>query len=75
MLFPVLYAYCMPKKIGDGQFVFGCLLGVVMVTYWRNWPPKGILEGVDEFYMGLFATALGLVIYPFLKKVKIKVFS
>ena len=72
MLFPVLYSYFFPKKIGDWQFVFSCLLGVLMVSYWRNWPPKGFLEGVDEFYMGLLATSLGLIIYPFLNRVLIK---
>ena len=71
MLFPVLYAYFFPKKIGDGQFVFGCLLGVFMVTYWRNWAPKG-LEGIDEFYMGLLATSLGLLIYPLFSRIKKK---
>ena len=70
MLFPVLFAYIFPKRIGDGQFVFGCLMGVLMVTYWRNWPPKGFFEGIDEFYMGLIATSFGLLLYPLMKKIK-----
>lgn len=68
LLLPVLYAYVFPNKIKDNQFVFGCLLGVVMVTYWRNWPPAGFLGSIDEFYMGLLATTLGLLFYPILEK-------
>ena len=75
MLFPVLFAYIFPKKIGDGQFVFGCLMGVIMVTYWRNWPPKGFLEGMDEFYMGLIATGFGILFYPLIDQLKKKIFS
>ena len=68
LLLPVLYAYIFPGKIKDGQFVFGCLLGVLMVTYWRNWPPEGF--HIDEFYMGILATSLGLIVYPFFKREK-----
>ena len=75
MLFPVLFAYIFPKRIGDGQFVVGCLMGVLMVTYWRNCPPKGFFEGIDEFYMGLIATSFGLLLYPLMKKIKKKIIA
>ena len=68
LLLPVLYAYMFPGKIKDNQFVFGCLMGVVMVTYWRNWAPEGFWRQIDEFYMGILATSLGLIVYPFLRK-------
>jgi len=52
LLLPVLYGYIFPGRIKDSQFVFGCLMGVVGTTYWRNFRPDGFLSDVDELYFG-----------------------
>ena len=58
LLFPVMYGYAFPGKVRDNQFVVACLVGVVTTTWW------GSLEsGVDELYVGLLATALGMAGY------------
>ena len=62
LLFPVLYGYAFPGKIRDNQFVFACVLGVVATTWWRS-----LNSGLDELYIGLFATAVGLEGYSMVK--------
>ena len=57
LLLPVLYGYLFPGRIGDKQFVFSCLLGVVAISLWRytgmDW---------DELYIGMIATTIGLLL-------------
>ena len=36
MLLPVLYGYIFPGKIKDLQFVFASVLGIIVVSVWRN---------------------------------------
>ena len=66
LLLPVLYGYLFPNKIKDGQFVFASLLGVVFTSYWRNASHKGFWANVDELYIGILATSVGLLIGHFL---------
>jgi SSS family solute:Na+ symporter len=68
LLLPVLFGYIFPGKIKDNQFVFASILGVITVSLWRNVPLKGFWQNVDELYMGIAATSLGLVIYRYVKK-------
>ncbi len=63
LLLPVLYGYLFPNKIKDNQFVFSCLLGVIGVSIWRNITLTGFWANVDELYIGIILTSLGLIIY------------
>ena len=72
LLLPVMYGYIFPKKIKDMQFVFASILGVITVSVWRNVPLSGFWQNVDELYMGIVATSLGLagygLIYKYIRK-------
>ena len=68
LLLPVMYGYIFPKKIKDMQFVFASILGVITVSVWRNIPLSGFWQNVDELYMGIAATSLGLILYSFFNK-------
>ena len=72
LLLPVMYGYIFPGKIKDMQFVFASLLGVVTVSIWRNVALPGFWQNVDELYMGIIATSLGLVSYGLYWKIKKK---
>lgn len=72
MLLPVMYGYIFPGKIRDKQFVFASLLGVVAVSIWRNVSLPGFWQNVDELYMGILATSLGLLIYGLVHKLRNK---
>ena len=63
LLFPVLYGYIFPRKVQDNQFVLACILGVIATTWWRS-----LENGVDELYIGLLATAMGMGGYPIGKR-------
>lgn len=65
LLLPVLYGYLFPGKIKDKQFVFSCLVGVLGITYWRNFRPQGFLPHVDELYIGVLCTTLGLLTFSY----------
>ena len=69
LLLPVLYGYIFPGKIKDKQFVFACILGVITVSIWRNISLKGFWQNVDELYMGIVATSIGLISYGVVKKI------
>jgi solute:Na+ symporter, SSS family len=70
LLLPVVYGYIFPGKIKDMQFVFASILGVVTVTIWRNVSLPGFWQNVDELYMGIVATSLGLAGYGLYLKIK-----
>jgi solute:Na+ symporter, SSS family len=70
LLLPVLYGYIFPNKISDKQFVFSSLLGVVTVTFWRNYPHTGFMANIDELYTGIIATSFGLLTYPLIGQIK-----
>ncbi len=74
MLLPVLYGYIFPKRIKDGQFIFSSILGVLAVTYWKNTAHSGFWGNVDELYIGVVTTSLGLATYPHLIKIKTIIF-
>ncbi|MBL6988525.1 MAG: sodium:solute symporter family protein [Bacteriovoracaceae bacterium] len=63
LLLPVLYGHIFPRKISDAQFVFACICGVVATTYWRLVAHQGFLKHVDELYIGILATSLGLSVF------------
>jgi len=63
LLLPVLYGYIFPNKIKDTQFIFASLLGVITVSVWRNLELSGFWQNVDELYMGITATSLGLILF------------
>jgi SSS family solute:Na+ symporter len=68
LLLPVLYGYLKPNKIKDNQFIFACLLGILATTYWRNATHTGFFVNIDELYAGVFATSLGIFLYPIFTK-------
>jgi len=68
LLLPVLYGYIFPNRIKDYQFVFASILGVITVTIWRSIEFSGFWQNVDELYMGIIATSLGLASYGFVYK-------
>ncbi|MDP8269204.1 MAG: sodium:solute symporter family protein [Candidatus Tenebribacter davisii] len=72
LLLPVLYGYIFPGKIKDKQFVFASILGIITVSIWRNITLPGFWQNVDELYMGILATSLGLVSYGLFSKYKNK---
>lgn len=61
LLLPVLIGYIFPKRITDNQFVGICLLGVVATTYWRNATHTGLWGNIDELYVGIIATGMGIL--------------
>ncbi len=69
LLLPVMFGQIFPKKISDNQFVFSCLLGVLVITVWRNIKLPGLWGQVDELYAGIVATSFGLTIWYFIKKI------
>jgi len=70
LLLPVVYGYLFPGRIKDKQFVFASLLGVVTVSIWRNASLPGFWQNVDELYMGIIATSLGLICYGLFSRIK-----
>jgi SSS family solute:Na+ symporter len=72
LLLPVLYGYIFPGKIKDHQFVFASILGVITVSIWRNIELNGFWQNVDELYMGILATSVGLASYGLVYKYFLK---
>lgn len=70
LLLPVLYGYIFPGKIKDWQFIFASVLGVISVSIWRNLNLSGFWQNIDELYMGIIATSLGLIVYGLVEKTK-----
>lgn len=63
LLLPVMCGYIFPGKIRDNQFVLACILGVIATTVWRLSDRSGFLAEVDELYIGMLVTALGILLY------------
>jgi SSS family solute:Na+ symporter len=61
LLFPVLMGYIFPKKFGDRDFVVGCVLGVIVVTFWRNAQLPAPWGELDELYAGVLASLVGML--------------
>ena len=70
LLLPVLYGYIFPGKIKDMQFVFSSILGVISVSVWRYIPRSGLWANIDELYIGILATSMGLALFPIFAKLK-----
>jgi len=70
LLLPVMYGYIFPNKIKDNQFVFACLLGVITTAVWRNIERPAPFQQVDELYVGIITTSLGLAFYHLLNRKK-----
>lgn len=68
LLLPVLYGYIFPDRIKDSQFVFASILGVITVSVWRNINLSGFWQNIDELYMGVVATSIGLISYSLILK-------
>lgn len=68
LLFPVVWGFVFPGKTGDKHFVISCLMGVIATTYWRLAGHAGFWANVDELYIGVAATAAGLLLYRSNKK-------
>lgn len=66
LLLPVVYGYIFPKKISDIQFVSACFCGIFATTYWRLAKHSGFWVNVDELYIGILATSLGLLCFHFI---------
>ncbi|MDA9189729.1 sodium:solute symporter family protein, partial [bacterium] len=62
LLFPVVFAYFFPKRIGDKAFVTASLSSAFCVTVWRSIELKGFLANVDELYIGLLCSATILML-------------
>lgn len=70
LLLPVIYGYIFPGQIKDKQFIFASLLGVITVSVWRHINLPGFWQNVDELYMGIIATSLGLILYGLFLKTR-----
>ncbi|MCF7858518.1 MAG: sodium:solute symporter family protein [Candidatus Cloacimonetes bacterium] len=70
LLLPVLYGYIFPGKIKDWQFIFASVLGIISVSTWRNITLGGFWKNIDELYIGIIATSLGLIFYGLAEKIK-----
>jgi SSS family solute:Na+ symporter len=62
LLIPMVIGHLFPKKISDNDFILSCLLAVTSMTYWRHTEHYGLWQQVDPLYIGLFASAFGLII-------------
>lgn len=70
LLLPVVYGHIFPNRIKDNQFVFSCLLGVITTAIWRNIERPAPFNNVDELYIGILTTSLGLTFYHLLNRKK-----
>jgi solute:Na+ symporter, SSS family len=66
LLIPMVFGYMFPGKINDSMFVLSSLLGVIGITYSRFAIKVGFLSRIDDFYVGLAMSILGLFIGNFL---------
>lgn len=67
LLIPMMLGFTRPGLVSDRGFVLGTLCGVVGITYWRFAEHAGFLANVDDLYVGLACTSLGLVSGKILK--------
>ena len=67
LLFPVLLSQFSKVNLSDKQFVVSCLLSILVVSFWRNYPFTGFLQNIDELYMGVLTSALCFGFFSFQK--------
>ncbi|MFN8370208.1 MAG: hypothetical protein U0T83_06240 [Bacteriovoracaceae bacterium] len=71
LLLPILYGYYFPQKTHDKQFILSAILAAAAVTYWKMAKLTGIASEIDELYIGILFSAIGLILSPFIfKKIK-----
>lgn len=68
LLFPMLVGYLKNHWISDRGFILSSMLGVLGITYWRFTSHTGVWSDVDDLYIGIFCTVIGVF---FSKAVKI----
>lgn len=62
MLAPLMVGLFSKRKISDYGFAFACIFGIVSLTVWKHLPRTGIWASIDEFYIGLAASMLGIAL-------------
>jgi SSS family solute:Na+ symporter len=62
LLLPMLIGLFRPGTIGEISFIMGTGFGVIGITYWRLTEHVGFFAAVDDFYIGILATACGIVL-------------
>lgn len=62
LLIPMLLGYFRPGLIGEVSFVIGTLAGATGITLWKIIKPSGFWINVDELYIGLACTIIGLIL-------------
>lgn len=66
LLLPIMIGYMKPKFIKDKSFALGSICGVIGITYWRFASHSGFAAQIDDLYIGVLCTALGLMLGYFL---------
>lgn len=62
LLLPMMLGHFFPGKIKDQQFFAASLLGVLTISIWKLYPhPYG--DVIDEFYIGLLTTLVGIIFF------------
>lgn len=62
LLLPILIGYMKPGLIKDKSFATGSICGVIGITYWRFSEHSGFAAQIDDLYVGILATASGLLV-------------
>ncbi len=62
LLIPVVLGHLFPKKIRDYQFCASCLTGVIGISVWRSIERSGFWANIDDLYIGVICSILGLLI-------------
>lgn len=65
LLAPIIYAHLTKKKIHDMSFVISASLGAFATILWRLTPAKDYFA-LDEIYIGVVCSSLGLYICSFI---------
>ena len=68
LLLPMMIGLFRPGMIGEISFIMGTTFGVVGITYWRLTEHVGFLAEVDDFYVGVLATACGIVLGKWIER-------
>lgn len=69
LLLPIIFGHIFPGKIKDMQFILAATMGSIGTIYWRLSGLKNSMQ-LDEIYIGMSLSALGLFISLFYNKVK-----
>lgn len=60
LLLPIMMGHLSKRKIPERHFIMASFLGVLCTTAWLLYPRQGFWAQVDELYIGLLTTLLGL---------------